>query len=231
MDTLKEIANKHKLILVEDAAQAHLSEYKGMKVGGLSEAASFSFYPGKNLGAYGEGGAVTTNNEELAMKFKMMREHGSAKKYEHLTFGHNYRLEGIQGAVLGVKLKYLNEWTNNRRRVAAKYNEILRNFDYITLPVEMPYSKHVYHLFVVKVNSTSRDKLGNYLNEKGISTGLHYPVPLHLQKCFDYLGYKKGDFPETEDLADKCLSLPMFPELTDEQIEFVCENIIKFFGR
>ena len=231
LDALKEIAKKHNMKLVEDCAQAHLSEYKGQKVGGLSEAASFSFYPGKNLGAYGEGGAVTTDNDELAEKFKMMRDHGSEKKYTHLIYGHNYRMEGIQGAVLGVKLKYLNKWTDGRRKVAAKYNELLKDVEQIVLPKEMEYAKHVYHLFVIKVKNNKRDELAQYLNNNGISTGLHYPIPLHLQPCFADLGYKKGDFPETEELAESCLSLPMFPELNDEQINFICKEIKTYFNQ
>jgi dTDP-4-amino-4,6-dideoxygalactose transaminase len=236
IDALREIAKKFKILLVEDCAQAHLSEYKGKKVGGLSEAASFSFYPGKNLGAYGEGGAVMTNNEELAKKFKMMREHGSEKKYVHLMYGHNYRMEGIQGAVLGVKLKYLNQWIEGRRRAAAKYKELLKDVSQIVLPKEMEYAKHVYHLFVIKVKSQEtvnksfdRDKLAEYLNENEIATGLHYPIPLHLQPCFENLGYKKGDFPATEELAETGLSLPMYPELNDEQINYICNIIRNYF--
>ena len=229
MDALREIAKKHKIFLVEDAAQAHLSEYKGKKVGGLSDAASFSFYPGKNLGAYGEAGAVTTNDDELAKKFKMYREHGQSEKYHHETFGHNYRMEGIQGAVLGVKLKHLNEWTEKRRAVAKKYKDLLKGVGDIVLPTEMPYSKHVYHLFVIKTKW--RDELQNYLNENEISNGLHYPIPLHLQNSYKHLGYKKGDFPNTEDLAFNCLSLPMFPELSEEQIDYVVKNIKDFYKR
>ncbi len=185
LDPLREIAKNHKINLVEDAAQAHIAEYKGKRVGGLSDAASFSFYPGKNLGAYGEGGAVTTNDDELASKAKMLRDHGARQKYVHESFGHNYRMEGIQGAVLDVKLKYLDKWTEGRRRVAAKYRELLGDLDNIILPAEMPYAKHVYHLYVIQVKSQKRDELQKYLNEKGISTGLHYPIPLHLQKCFN----------------------------------------------
>lgn len=225
MDEISKIADKYNLILVEDCAQAHLSEYKNKKVGGLSVASSFSFYPGKNLGAYGEGGAVMTNDAELAEKFRMMRDHGSPKKYLHTMFGTNYRMEGIQGAVLGVKLNYLEKWNTARRNAAKKYNELLKDVKGIKLPVEMPYSKHVYHLFVLQVEDKSRDDLAKYLNENGISSGLHYPVPLHLQPCFEYLGYKKGDFPETEKLAENCISLPIFPEITEEQINFVCEKI------
>ena len=252
IDPLREIANKYKVYLVEDAAQAHNAEYKGKKVGGLSDAASFSFYPGKNLGAYGEGGAVTTNNDEIQKKSKMIRDHGGYQKYDHQVFGHNYRMEGIQGAVLDVKLKYLDKWTEGRRKVATKYRELLSGIEEIILPKEMEYAKHVYHLFVVKVKSRKpearsqksevrsqksevrsqkRDELQRYLNEKGIATGLHYPIPLHLQKCFEYLGYKKGDFPVTEELAETGLSLPMYPELSDEQIDYICDNLKAFFKK
>lgn len=230
MDALSRIAEKHNLILVEDCAQAHLSEYKNIKVGGLSKASSFSFYPGKNLGAYGEGGAVVTNDTELAEKFRMMRDHGSPKKYLHTIFGTNYRMEGIQGAVLGVKLKYLEKWTEKRRNAAKAYNDLLKDVSGIKLPVEMPYSNHVYHLFVLQVREKSRDDLSLFLNQSGISTGLHYPIPLHLQPCFEYLGYKRGDFPVTEKLADSCISLPIYPEIEYAQIEYVCDKIKKFIN-
>lgn len=167
----------------------------------------------------------------------MIRDHGTLQKYQHEIFGHNYRMEGIQGAVLGVKLKHLTNWTFARRKVANKYKELLSGINNIKLPKEMPYAKHVYHLFVIQVLEDSkgnsvelRNTFANYLNEKGISVGLHYPIPLHLQECFKYLGYKKGDFPNTESLADRCISLPMYPELTDNQIEYICSNIHDFFN-
>lgn len=229
MDKLKVIAEKHKIYLVEDCAQAHFSEYKGTRVGGLGVASSFSFYPGKNLGAYGEGGAVASNDEALALKFKMLRDHGAIQKYNHETFGHNYRMEGIQGAVLGVKLKHLNEWTQGRRRAAAKYKELLAGVEKIKLPKEMDYAKHVYHLFVIQAaDNQTRDALSKFLNENDIATGLHYPIPLNLQPCFAGLGYKKGDFPITEHLAECGLSLPMYPELSDEMIDYVCNKIKEF---
>jgi len=236
MDALNVIAKKHDVILVEDAAQAHLAEYNGKRIGGLSKASSFSFYPGKNLGAYGEAGAVVTNDEELAKKIAQLREHGQSEKYYHESFGHNYRMEGIQGAVLNVKLKHLESWTNGRRKVAAKYKELLGNLAELSLPKELPNHKHVYHLYVVRVNGKSlevreetRNRLQSFLSENEVASGLHYPVPLHLQKCFSYLGYNNGDFPVTEDLAQTGLSLPMFPELTDEQIEYVASKINEFF--
>jgi dTDP-4-amino-4,6-dideoxygalactose transaminase len=233
LDKLRTIAEKNNLFLIEDCAQSHIAEYKGKKVGGLSDIASFSFYPGKNLGAYGEGGAVTSNNDELIKKVKMMRDHGALQKYDHEIYGHNYRMEGIQGAVLGVKLKYLSQWTEVRRSVARKYYESLADVTEIILPKEAEYAKHVYHLFVIQLTTGSkekRDNLAKYLNENEIMTGLHYPIPLHLQKCFYHLGYKKGDFPITEKLADSGLSLPMYPEISDEQIKYVSTKIKQYLA-
>ncbi len=224
---------------MEDAAQAHLAEYKGNRIGGLSEATSFSFYPGKNLGAYGEAGAVVTNDDELAKLMTQLREHGQSEKYHHDSFGHNYRMEGIQGAVLGVKLKYLASWTDRREEKSQQsIKQLLGKIEQLSLPVELPNSKHVYHLYVIRVNGKSlekreetRNKLQSFLSENGIASGLHYPIPLHLQKCFTHLGYKKGDFPVTEDLAQTGLSLPMFAELKDEQIEYVASKIKEFFQK
>ncbi len=223
MDPLKDIAERHRLFLVEDCAQAHFAEYKGTRVGGLGRAASFSFYPGKNLGAYGEGGAVTTNDPELARKFKMMRDHGSDRKYYHDLPGHNYRMEGIQGAILGVKLRHLEKWTAARRKNAALYTNLLGGVPDLETPREMPYARHVYHLYVIR--TTHRDRLQKHLDERGISTGLHYPVPLHLQQVFQGLGYREGDLPVTERVAHTILSLPMYPELTEEQIHYICDAI------
>ena len=238
LDPLKEIARKHDLILVEDAAQAHLAEYNGKPIGGLTAAASFSYYPGKNLGAYGEGGAVTTNDEALYNKIKKLREHGQSQKYYHDTFGHNYRMEGIQGAVLGVKLKHLSKWTDARRSVAAKYNAGLKDVTKVIPPKEMTYAKHVYHLYVIQLNDGSleassqlRDKLKDFLTQNGVNVGLHYPIPLHMQECFKGLGYKKGDFPNSERIAEAGLSLPMFPEMSDEQINYVIEKVKEFFNK
>jgi dTDP-4-amino-4,6-dideoxygalactose transaminase len=200
---------------------------KWKRVGGFGITSSFSFYPGKNLGAYGEAGAFTTNDEFLAKKAKMFRDHGTLQKYNHETFGHNYRMEGIQGAVLGVKLNHLPVWTEKRRAVAAKYKALLNNVGDIVLPKEMPYAKHVYHLFVIQ--TIKRDELQKYLTTEDIGTGLHYPIPLHLQKCFSTLGHRREMFPVSEQLADRCLSLPMFAEMTDSQIEYVCDCVKKFF--
>lgn len=238
LDPLIEIARKHDLILVEDAAQAHLAEYNGKPIGGLTAAASFSYYPGKNLGAYGEGGAVTTNDEALYNKIKKLREHGQSQKYYHDTFGHNYRMEGIQGAVLGVKLKHLSKWTDARRSVAAKYKAGLKDVAKVITPKEMAYAKHVYHLYVIQLNdgtleasSQLRDKLKDFLTQNGVNVGLHYPIPLHMQECFKGLGYKKGDFPNSERIAEAGLSLPMFPEMSDEQVNYVIEKVKEFFNK
>ena len=227
MDPLMAIARRHNLFLVEDCAQAHCAEYKGKRVGGLAHASSFSFYPGKNLGAYGEGGAVATNDDALARKFRMMRDHGAERKYRHEMPGHNYRMEGIQGAVLGVKLKHLACWTAARRRAAMRYNEGLAGLPDLITPAEMPYATHVYHLYVIR--TPDRDRMQRFLQSKGIATGLHYPVPLHLQSVFEPLGKGPGSFPNTETLARECLSLPMYPELTDEQIDYVCRSIRDFY--
>jgi dTDP-4-amino-4,6-dideoxygalactose transaminase len=226
LDAIKVIADKHGLHLVEDAAQAHAAEYKDQKVGGLGDAASFSFYPGKNLGAYGEAGAVTTNNAALALKIKMIREHGSKEKYKHVLLGHNYRMEGIQAAVLGVKLKYLKKWSHQRRSNAALYKKYLADVKELRLPEEMKYAKHAYHLFVIKARK--RNELQFFLKSRQIDAALHYPVPLHLQPCFASLGYQEGDFPVSESHSQSCLSLPMFPEITEEQIRYVADQI-KFF--
>lgn len=229
MDRLKEVCSAGKVELIEDAAQAHLAEYKGARAGSLTGTASFSFYPGKNLGAIGEAGALTTSDEDLNRKFRMLRDHGSDAKYYHRTLGHNYRMEGIQGAALKIKLKYLERWTNERRSAAAFYDSALKEIEQITLPVQMPYAKHVYHLYVIR--TLKRDELMKHLAANGISAGLHYPVPIHLQECFRELGYRKGDFPVAESLAETCLSLPIFPGITVSQQSYVCEQIKHFFKR
>ena len=227
IDPLTDIARRHNLFLVEDCAQAHFAEYKGKRVGGLSHASSFSFYPGKNLGAYGEGGAVATNNSSLARVFRMIRDHGAERKYFHEIPGHNYRMDGIQGAVLGVKLRHLADWTEARRRVALRYNERLGDIPDVVIPLEMPYAKHVFHLYVIA--TPERDRMQAFLQTKGIGTGLHYPVPLHLQKVFEPLHRGPGSFPVAEKLAKEALSLPMYPELANDQIDYVCDSIRDFF--
>ena len=212
------VADEHGLAVLEDCAQAHDAEYKGRKVGTFGRASAWSFYPGKNLGAYGEGGAVLTNDDALAEKVRMLRDHGSARKYYHDFVGYNYRMEGFQGAVLGVKMKHLVRWTDQRRRAAAKYRQALAGLPLI-LPAEKPHVRHVYHLFVVRVEN--RDEVMAALKERGVATGIHYPIALHLTGAYAGLGYGKGSFPVAERLADEVFSLPMYPELTDEMIEYV----------
>ncbi|MBI4845292.1 MAG: DegT/DnrJ/EryC1/StrS family aminotransferase [Candidatus Omnitrophica bacterium] len=223
IDAVKKIAKKYKLLVVEDACQAHGAEYKGRRAGSLAEIAAFSFYPGKNLGAYGEAGAVTTNNEKIAKKIMVLRNHGAEEKYYHDLIGGNYRMEGLQGAVLLTKLKYLEKNTNLRRNNAASYSRLLKENKNILTPVEQKDNRHVYHLYVVRV--PQRDKIIEQLKTAGIFTGIHYPVPLHLQKAYKHLGYKKGDFPVAESAALQILSLPMYSELKKKEIEYVAQKL------
>jgi len=227
LDPIIEIGKVHDLAVIEDSAQAHFAEYKGKKVGGLGSISSWSFYPGKNLGAWGEAGAVTTNNEEIFNKLKKYRNHGSNRKYYHDIIGHNYRMSELQAAVLIVKMKYIQKWTEMRQLNAQKYNERLIDIERVVTPFESKDSKHVYHLYVVRVEK--RDKLQAYLDEKGISTGIHYPFPLHLTDAYRFLGYNKGDFPIAEKVSEEILSLPMYPELNELQIDYVCEMIRRFY--
>jgi dTDP-4-amino-4,6-dideoxygalactose transaminase len=223
MDPIMAIAKKHNLFVMEDAAQAQGSLYKGHKAGSIGHAGSFSFYPGKNLGAWGEAGAVTTNDAALRDGIVMYREHGQKKKYFHDVVGWNARMDGLQGAVLRVKLKYLDRANDGRRRAAALYQKQLAGTPGLTLPVEAPYARHNYHVYALRV--ANRDELIQKLGEKGIGTGIHYPVPVHLQNAYANLGHKKGDFPVSELCGDTFLSLPMFPELTDAQIETVTTEL------
>ncbi len=227
LNPVKEMAKKNNLFVIEDAAQAHLAEYYHKIVGGIGHIASWSFYPGKNLGAWGEAGAITTNNEKMYIKAKKLRDHGSGKKYYHDLIGHNYRMSEFQAAVLNVKMKYIGEWTEMRRTNAEKYNVLLGEIEQVITPSELKGVKHVYHLYVVRVKD--REKLQNFLKENEIATGLHYPIPLHITQAYAFLGYKKGDFPVAEKLANEILSLPMYPELAKEQIEYVCEKIKAFY--
>src|SRR5215207_4052832 len=226
LDPIFEIAERHNLLVIEDAAQAHGARYKGGRVGPLARAGCFSFYPGKNLGAYGEGGAVVTNDAGLARRLRMLRDHGSEQKYRHELVGYNFRLEGIQGAVLGVKLKYLDDWNALRRRHAARYRALLAplaDSGALALPVEADYAEHVYHLVVVRTDA--RDRLQRYLSAAGVQTGIHYPVPVHLQPAYAALGHREGDFPVAESQAKRVLSLPMFAELTEHQLKYVAHAL------
>ena len=227
MDAISEIAEKHGILVVEDCCQAHLAEYRGRRVGTFGIAGAFSFFCAKNLGAFGEGGTVITNDEELYRQLDQRHNHGTVERYVHDLVGHNYRLEGIQAAVLNVKVRYIESWTEARRRNADLYRQVLSDVPEVVLPTEMPWGRHVYHLFVVRV--PRRDELRRYLEEHEISAGLHYPIPLHLQKAYSDLGYRKGDFPIAETCAKEILSLPMFPELTAEQIEYVSSCVRAFY--
>jgi dTDP-4-amino-4,6-dideoxygalactose transaminase len=229
MDEIMEIAGRHSLKVVEDCAQAHIAEYKGKPVGATGVMGCFSFYPGKNLGAYGEGGAVISNDEELYKKLMALRDHGSSKKYYHDFIGHNYRMEGFQGAILGVKLKHLSDWVDARRENAALYRKYLKDIDAIVLPEEMDDVKHVYHLFVIR--APRREELQKFLGESQIYTGIHYPIPCHLQKAYEGTNPGKGSCPVSEDYADQIVSLPMFAELTEEEIAFVAEKIAEFYNK
>ncbi len=224
MDPILEIARRHGLTVIEDAAQAHGAEYKGRRAGSIGDMGCFSFYPGKNLGAYGEGGMVVTGNPEYARTMRMLRDWGAEKKYEHVLKGYNYRLEGIQGAVLRVKLRHLEEWTEARRSAAARYDSLLAGSG-ITTPEAMPYARHVYHVYAIR--TTRRAAWQAALQGQGIHTGIHYPIPVHLLGAYADLGYKAGDFPVSERAANEVLSLPMFPELTASQSETVCAALLK----
>lgn len=223
METINAIAKKHNLWVVEDACQAHLAEYKGHIAGSLGRAAAFSFYPGKNLGACGDAGAVTTNDPELAATITMLRDHGQIRKYYHVMEGYNGRCDALQAAALFVKLKHLPQWTEARRKHAQRYRELLQDIPGITLPRTATGNLSAYHLFVILLEN--RDVVMQALAEKGITTGLHYPLPLHRQEAYAHLHLPAGSFPVTEFCADRLLSLPLYPELTDAQIVFVCDNL------
>ena len=233
MDPILELADEYKLIVVEDACQAHGAEYFSkkkncwLKAGSIGRAAAFSFYPGKNLGACGEGGAVTTDDKEIARKVAMLRDHGQSKKYYHDVEGYNGRLDSLQAGMLRVKLRHLSKWNVQRCESARVYDQLLAQMaGSVGTPLQATYSKSVYHLYVVR--TSSRKELQAYLSEAGIGTGIHYPIPLHLQQAYALAGWKRGDFPESETAAEQILSLPMFPGLTVEQQKHVAETVLEF---
>jgi dTDP-4-amino-4,6-dideoxygalactose transaminase len=225
MDPILEFAREHGLFVIEDAAQAHGARYKGHRVGTLADAAAFSFYPGKNLGAFGEAGAVVTRNPELANKIRILRDHGQVKKYQHALIGWNARMDGIQAAVLSVKLRHLNAGNGLRRAHAAHYDFALSGLKEIGLPFASPTNRHVYHIYAVRV--ANREEVIRRLTDLGIGTGIHYPVPIHLQEAYRSLGYTAGAFPVAERCAEEFLSLPMFPELTAGMLETVVGGLKK----
>ena len=223
MSPILEIARRHRLLVIEDACQAHGAEYKGSRAGSLGDMGCFSFYPGKNLGAYGEGGMVVTDNPEHARTIRMLRDWGAEKKYQHVLKGYNYRMEGIQGAVLRVKLRHLEAWTEARRAAAARYDKLLAGSE-VPPPEAMPYSRHVYHIYAIRTRQ--RQAWQETLHARGIQTGIHYPIPVHLLPAYADLGYKAGDFPHSERAANEVLSLPMFPELSAAQCEQVAQALL-----
>lgn len=224
MDAIMEIARKHRLRVIEDAAQAHGAELNGKRAGTWGDAACFSFYPGKNLGAYGDGGAVCTNDAALADKIAKLKDHGRTTKYEHDEIGYGERLDSLQAAILGAKLPHLDDWNDARRRHAAYYDQALTGVAGVETPREMEGARHIYHIYCIRV-SGNRDAILAELNARGIGAGIHYPVPLHLQAAFAERGWKAGDFPQTERAARSIISLPIYPEMTLEQLSQITEEI------
>ncbi len=229
MDEIMKIAQENGLKVVEDTAQAVMAEYKGKKCGSFGDCATFSFYPGKNLGAYGDGGALVTDNTDLYNWAVMFANHGRVDKYDHRFEGINSRLDGIQGAILDVKLKHLALWTEQRRQVAAWYNERLSGFDGLILPKEREGAKHVYHIYAIRTEADLRDSLLDYLRKEGIGALVHYPIALPNLTAYKYLGYKESDFPNASKFSKELISLPIFPELMEEEADYVAEKVKAFF--
>lgn len=229
MDPIMEIAGANGVSVIEDACQAHGAQYKGRPAGSVGDTGCFSFYPGKNLGAYGEAGAIVTNRPELAETIRALRDHGQAAKYSHETIGWNARMDGLQGAILSAKLKHLSDWNESRIKNSRIYNELLKDIAGFITPVRAPYAKHVFHIYAIRVQNQAA--MINALAQKKIQCGIHYPIPIHMQKAYAFLGLGKGSFPVSENCARELVSLPMFPELTDEQIKFVSDQVGEFVGK
>ncbi len=228
MDSIWELAQKYGLKVIEDAAQAFGGEYRDKKLSGIGHVGCTSFFPTKNLGGAGDGGMVFTNDEKVAGQVRMLRVHGSKDKYVHQIVGYNSRLDSLQAAVVRVHLRHLDEWNDLRRQHASKYNSLLKGNEKIVLPKELDQNKHVYHLYSVRVKE--REKCQRFLGEKGVSTAIHYPIPAFEQESFRYLGYKDKDLPVCSEVSEEVLSLPMFPELKDEQTEYVCKCLLEYLG-
>lgn len=222
LDAITQIAERHRLLLIEDACQAHGAKYSGKRVGGFGRAAAFSFYPGKNLGAYGEGGALTTNDEDVAKLARSLRSHGESTRYFHKYIGYNYRMDGFQAAVLNVKMKRIDEWTSKRQARANLYRQLLSSAN-VQLPEDSPESECVYHLFVVYVED--RDQVRAELEKRGVQTAIHYPKPVHLQEAFSHLGYGPRSLPHTERASERVISMPLFPEITEEQVRYAASSL------
>jgi dTDP-4-amino-4,6-dideoxygalactose transaminase len=229
MDPILSIAKEHGLSVIEDACQAHGALYKGKRAGSMGAAGCFSFYPGKNLGAYGEAGAVVTNDPKINAMIRSMRDHGQSKKYYHDVLGWNGRMDGFQGAILSVKLKHLPRWNDQRRRHAHRYTQGLSSLKNVIVPIENKEAQHVYHIYAIRTKD--RDTLMQYLQEKGIHCGIHYPIPIHLQKVYSHANHTQGSFPISETCATEFLSLPMYPELTEEQVSYVIDTINDFYRK
>lgn len=230
MDELMALAKEHGLVVIEDAAQAIGAEYRGRRAGAIGHLGCFSFFPTKNLGAYGDGGMVVTNDDQLAERVRMLRVHGSKPKYYHHVVGYNSRLDALQAAILRAKLSHLAEWTSARQRLADHYDELLRDIEGLVLPYRAPDRTHIFHQYTVRVRGGRREALRAYLAERGIGTEVYYPLSLHLQPCFRHLGYKGGDLPESERASQEVLSLPMFPELLPREQEHVADAVRGFGG-
>ncbi|HLW43245.1 MAG TPA: DegT/DnrJ/EryC1/StrS family aminotransferase, partial [Candidatus Acidoferrales bacterium] len=228
MDALERIARSHKMTLIEDACQAHGARFRGRRVGALGNSGAFSFYPSKNLGAYGEAGALVTNEDRVAEYCRAARSHGEARRYFHDFIGYNYRMEGFQGAVLRVKLRHLDDWSANRKSLAQRYRQQLSAVR-LDMPQDDPRDECAYHLFVVYVDN--RDSVKQQLEERGIGTVVHYPRPLHLQKALASLGYRAGDFPHAERACERALALPFFPEMNEEQVDYVADSMMEIAGK
>jgi dTDP-4-amino-4,6-dideoxygalactose transaminase len=225
MDQISAVARRHNLIIIEDAAQAHGAEYRGRRTGSMSDLACFSFYPSKNLGAFGEGGAIVTSHADYARQLRVLRDHGQTQRYRHDVHGFNYRMEALQGAVLRVKLDHLDDWNNARRKHASEYRKHLADVD-VHLMSETPNSQCVYHVF--PIFTSRRDALRASLESDGVATGIHYPIPVHLQRGYRDLGYRSGDFPHTEKACKETLSLPIYPELTSDNVSYIANSIRQF---
>ena len=232
MRPIVDVAERHGIAVIEDAAQAHGAEYEGRRSGSLGTIGCFSFYPGKNLGAYGEAGAVVTDDRSIAERVKQLRNHAQPTRYVHSELGYNYRMDAIQGAILDVKLSYLDDWNSDRRRTAVQYDHLLGEVDVLRLPAEAQYSRHVYHIYAILLESEeARDSLQQWLSDANIQTGKHYPIPVHLQQAYRWLEHFQGDFPVTESTAKRELSLPMYAELTDEEVRYVADSILDWAGQ